>query len=123
MTPDETDLRLRAAGEMFATAWRRLASIVYETAVEKGWYEDRIDTPGAIALMHSELSEALEARRRGNPPDDKVPEFDGMSAEFADCVIRIMDEGEYGGLRIPEAVVAKMRFNRGRPRKHGGKEF
>ncbi|KKL73104.1 hypothetical protein LCGC14_2078290, partial [marine sediment metagenome] len=70
----------------------------------------------------SELSEALEAIRHGNPPDDKIPEFNGYEAELADCVIRIMDVAIARNLRVAEAIVAKMAFNEGRPYKHG-KEF
>lgn len=77
-----------------------------------------------IALMHSELSEALEALRK-NPdaPDDKIPEFTGEEAELADVVIRIMDHGGRKGLRIGAAIVAKMEYNATRERMHGGKRF
>jgi NTP pyrophosphatase (non-canonical NTP hydrolase) len=76
-----------------------------------------------IALMHSELSEALEALRHGNPPDDKVPEFSGVEAELADVIIRIFDLASQRGWRVAEALVAKMEMNKGRSVKHGGKLF
>lgn len=82
----------------------------------------RRNTGEMLALIHSEISEALEAVRKGNPPDDKIPQFSGLEAELADTVIRIMDLGAAQDLRIAEAIVAKMNYNRTRKRKHG-KEF
>jgi NTP pyrophosphatase (non-canonical NTP hydrolase) len=76
-----------------------------------------------IALMHSELSEALEALRHGNPPDDKCPEFSGVTVELADVLIRMMDFAEHHKLPLARAVIAKMEMNRGRSHKHGGKAF
>jgi len=73
--------------------------------------------------MHSELSEALEALRHDNPPDDHIPEFSGTEAELADVIIRIMDYAELRGLRLAEAIVAKHEYNRNRPLRHGGKRF
>lgn len=73
--------------------------------------------------MHSELSEALEALRHGNKPDDHIPEFSGVEAELADVVIRILDYAEARGLRLAEAIEAKILYNSTRPRRHGGKKF
>jgi hypothetical protein len=77
----------------------------------------------AIALMHSELSEGLEADRAGNPPDDKVPEFSGLEAELADTVIRILDLAAGNNLRVVHAIYAKAERNKTRSYKHGGKAY
>jgi hypothetical protein len=76
-----------------------------------------------IALMHSELSEALETIRKPGAEDDKhCPEFMAETVEFADCIIRILDYcGEYD-LDIGGALFAKHKYNCNRPFKHG-KEF
>ena len=76
-----------------------------------------------IALMHSELSEALEFLRKGNKPSDHIPEFLGVEEEFADVIIRIMDMAHRRGYRLAPAILAKMQFNESRPYKHGGKRF
>jgi len=75
-----------------------------------------------IALMHSELSEALEVLRHGNGPSDHIPAFSGVEEELADVIIRIMDFAEAFGFRIAEAVLEKHEFNVKRPFKHG-KQF
>lgn len=64
-----------------------------------------------IALMHSELSEALDAMRKNN--GDSVPE------ELADTIIRILDYCGFMGFHIHEAVMNKIEKNKARPRLHG----
>ena len=76
-----------------------------------------------IALITSELSEALEGIRKGNPPDSHIPEFTSEEAELADAVIRIMNLATDDGCRLAEAIVAKQNYNRNRPYKHGNKRF
>lgn len=109
----------------FYREWEEMQEGVHQTAVEKGWWtEDRERNDAeCIALMHSELSEALEALREGNPPDSKCPRFSSLEIELADVIIRIMDYAEPNGLNIAGAIEAKVSFNKSRPFKHGGKEF
>lgn len=96
---------------------------IHETAVSKGWWEEDREDGTLIALMHAELSEAIEAARMGNPPDDKIPNFTGVEAELADVIIRIFDFAEARGLDVIGAMFAKMAMNKGRQYKHGGKKF
>lgn len=76
-----------------------------------------------LMLIVSELSEALEALRKGNTPDSHIPDFTIMEAELADAVIRIMNLSTSEGHRLGEAIVAKTAYNANRPYKHGGKKF
>jgi len=92
---------------------------VHDWAKSKGWWDNERNEAELIALEHSELSEALEGMRHGNPPSEHIPDFSAVEEELADVVIRIADHSHAMGYRLGEAIVAKMEFNSGRPYKHG----
>jgi NTP pyrophosphatase (non-canonical NTP hydrolase) len=95
----------------------------HKISVEHGWWEGERNNGELIALIHSELSEALEALRHGNEPSDHIPHFSGVEEELADVVIRIADLCEKRGWNLDAAIRAKMIYNENRPYRHGGKEF
>lgn len=80
-----------------------------------------------IALMHSELSEALEDIRNGKDPRTtyyevgKISKPCGVPAELADVVIRICGFCSRHGVDLGKAVLEKMAYNETRPYRHGGK--
>jgi NTP pyrophosphatase (non-canonical NTP hydrolase) len=98
-----------------------LAKELHETSRSKGFYNPPPSDLERFALMHSEISEATEGVRHGNPPSDHIPEFSATEEEMADTIIRILDYAVYRNLRIGEAIFAKAEFNKGRPFMHGGK--
>lgn len=108
---------------MFSQSFKELEKVVTEINESKGWEINESLLPGKIALMHSELSEALEWLREENPKSDHIPEFTGVEEEFADLIIRVMHFSYYKKFRIAEAVCAKLEFNKTRSHRHGEKSF
>ncbi len=111
---------------------------IHQNAVNHGWWDDTRSFPEILALVHSELSEALEEYRDGRPmvyadnldtltrvtdpqafrPTDK-PE--GIAIELADAVIRILDYCGHAGIDLDTAIRVKHRYNLTRAYRHGGK--
>lgn len=90
------------------------ASKVHQNAVNHGWWEEHRETPELLCLIHSEVSEALEAYR--NHDNDNFRE------ELADIVIRVMDLCGAYEIDLEREIVDKHNFNVKRPYKHGGKK-
>lgn len=104
--------------------WRAMQKEIYDTAVSKGWYENPPNFGERIALMHSELSEALESYRKDEPAlwsEHDKPE--GWAIELADVVIRILDYCEHLNIDLEGMIRIKMAYNKTRPYKHGGKKI
>lgn len=58
---------------------------IHALAVEKGWWDDARPLGETFALIHAELSEALEAARNGEPPVWHLCHFDGKGCEKEAC--------------------------------------
>ena len=93
---------------------------VHQNAIEKGFWNGERNDGEMIALMHSELSEALEGLRKPSQ-SDKIPEFSQVEEEMADVVIRVLDYCKGRKIRLIEAMQAKHRYNKNRERMHGKK--
>lgn len=119
---------------------KEMALEIYENNVEKGWYEDDRTFGDEIALAHSELSEALEAYRDGGfadltkyfvfdaetPGQSRMvvnPKPEGVGAELADVLIRLLDTAYRHGINLEEEARRKMAYNKTRPYRHGNKRL
>lgn len=104
---------------MTITEW---AEEIHENAVKHGWWETQRSTGEVIALIHSELSEALEEARDNRPMmyvlgpngeeictpcyfNRRKPE--GIAVELADAVIRVLDMAEQVGMPLRDYDAAR----------------
>lgn len=89
------------------------AAECHRIAVSKGWWDKPREIPELLCLVHSEVSEALEAYR--NHDDENFVE------ELADVLIRVFDMAGNLAIDLDRAVLDKMQVNRQRDYRHGGK--
>jgi len=116
-----------------------LAKEVNQNARNKGFFDSEKNIGEMLCLIHSEVSEALEADRKDifatgnifavngwtNDGDFKASfkenVKDTFEDELADIMIRVMDLAAFKGVNLEEHIKAKMRFNSLREHKHGKK--
>lgn len=107
----------------------------YGQSKKSGWWSN-LDTGEPLernkgemlALIHSEVSEALEGWRKG-VQDDHLPQYRMEDVEIADTLIRLGDYWQGHGLQTAEAFVDKLEYNQNRAdhkienrKKDGGKK-
>lgn len=99
-----------------------LVLVCYANSSKAGWWVDKDGNDlrsnpytfsNKLALIHSEISEALEGDRKGLQ-DDKLPHRPATEVELADAVIRIADLAGAYDLDLAGAIVEKLEFNKER---------
>lgn len=100
-----------------------IVRFAHDNAVSKGFYDKPQSIGERLALIHSEISEALEAYRDDDMglriTESGKPE--GFVSELADVVIRVADLAGWIKADLGSAVERKMEYNASRPLLHGRK--
>lgn len=107
---------------------KEMADEVTAWAITKGWEPDPERTFGdELALIHSEVSEALEAYRDWKFMDTTLKEEgskpEGVGSEFADILIRLLHYANCHDINLEWEYERKMAYNEKRPWRHGGRNL
>ena len=96
--------------ESEVTALSAIQHKCYNQSKDMGWHSKPREVGTMLALIHSEVSEALEGVRK-NLMDDHLPHRKMVEVELADAVIRILDLGGALDLDISGAIAEKLKYN------------
>ena len=119
-----------------AEALRQMQQTIHQSCIAAGWYNDLAtgepverNFGEVVALMHSELSEALEGWRK-DLMDNHLTDRKMAEVEIADTIIRILDTAGAEGMDVAGAIRDKFAYNQQRAdhkienrRKVGGKKI
>jgi len=99
--------------------------LIHDTSVKKGFYdvEDTGDINfvlSKLALVHSEVTETLEAIRKDKGEDEIMTEIADVAIRLFDFVQLMKDTGYVSReIKLSEVIETKMAVNSSRPQKHG----
>jgi NTP pyrophosphatase (non-canonical NTP hydrolase) len=91
-------------------AMNSMVQMCYARSKDAGWHDKPREVGTMLALVHSEVSEALEGFRKG-PMDDHLPSRKMAEVELADAVIRIFDLAGNQGFDLGGAFCEKLEYN------------
>lgn len=107
----ETSLQKnQSVNQQLFTSVNGLVDLCYNRSKEAGWHDNPRETGTMIALIHSEVSEALEGFRK-DLMDDHLPHRKMAEVELADVIIRVCDLAGKHNMDLGGAIREKLEYN------------